>query len=92
MTPQEAVTVAVIVWAGVSAVLTAILRLRSDADWLTFIARSPRLGFFVVFLRTLGVDPLGAVAALRLLFRRGVDAADRLPLSSASSSSERNSQ
>jgi hypothetical protein len=85
ITPEQAATLALIGWAGVSAVLTAILRLRTDIEWLAFVERSPKLGFLVVFIRTLGVDPLGAIAAFRLLFRRGIDTANSLPLPSPSS-------
>lgn len=85
ITPEQSATLALIAWAGVSAVLTAALRLRTDVEWLAFIERSPKLGFLIVFIRTLGIDPLGAIAAFRLLFRRGIDTANRLPLPSPSS-------
>jgi hypothetical protein len=55
-------------WPVVSAVANAVLRWKTDEEWVAFGERSPKLASLVRLLRATGLDPVKAMAAIRALF------------------------
>lgn len=73
-----------LVWAVGSGLFNLVIRWGTDAQWLAFCEKRPRLSALVRFVRAAGLDPVFAVHALRgFLGRASAKAAATAPAGAA---------
>lgn len=54
-----------IVWPIASGLFNTVIRWKTDAQWVEFCERTPKLAGLVKFVRAAGLDPVAVVRAVR---------------------------
>ena len=72
LTPEMKVAAVALAWPIVSGIANAILGQKTDEQWVEFAEKNPRLAALSKVLKAVGLNPVGAVKALRNVFAKKV--------------------